>query len=213
MPTPCHLCPTPASCAGAAACSGFACDELPLVDDLGAFVQCNLCGGTTRVGCGHVCPALKRHMENVSGVPFATPKIYLSGPMTGIPLYNKPEFKRQAEALRECGLNVLNPGALDSADPDRMEWHDYLIRDLIALLQHCRGVIVMSGWHNSKGAILECLTAAFLGFPIYHLQDALAGDWSRPVSRWTIGLAAARLAIVRPAKRLLRRAWPFKLAA
>jgi hypothetical protein len=40
-------------------------------------------------------------------------KIYLSGPMTGLPDLNFPAFNAAASALRAKGLNVINPAEIN----------------------------------------------------------------------------------------------------
>lgn len=44
-------------------------------------------------------------------------KIYIAGPMTGIPDYNRPAFNEYAAKLVEQGHTVLNPATL----PDGLE--------------------------------------------------------------------------------------------
>lgn len=104
----------------------------------------------------------------------AAKAIYLSGPMTGLPEFNKPEFNRIAAILGAAGHPILNPAELDAADQAQLTWAQYLTRDLSAMLTHCDSVAVMDGWQHSKGAVLECLVAAALGWPIVH-HTALHG--------------------------------------
>jgi hypothetical protein len=98
-------------------------------------------------------------------------RVYLSGPMTGIPLFNFPAFHAAAAELRAKGYDVVNPAELDEADEKQMEWSDYLRRD-IAQLVTCQGIAMLPGWENSKGAQLERHIADALGMEAINLAEA-----------------------------------------
>lgn len=98
-------------------------------------------------------------------------KIYISGPMTGLPEYNYPAFNTAAAALRAAGFDVANPAEKDL--PLGLPWVTYLRRDLVDLLD-CEAVALLPGWQDSKGACLERHVAEALGMPIYRLADVLA---------------------------------------
>jgi hypothetical protein len=99
-------------------------------------------------------------------------KLYLSGPMTGIPEFNFPAFHKAAASLRASGYEVVNPAELDAADTTPMAWEDYLRRDLRVLLD-CQGIALLPGWENSRGAKLESTVALALGMrPIYLTSEA-----------------------------------------
>ena len=42
-------------------------------------------------------------------------KVYIAGPMSGIPEWNFPAFYQVEEALLALGLETVNPAALDDA--------------------------------------------------------------------------------------------------
>ena len=46
-------------------------------------------------------------------VASAAVRVYIAGPMTGIPQYNFPEFDRVATLLRAMGYDVVSPAELD----------------------------------------------------------------------------------------------------
>lgn len=100
-------------------------------------------------------------------------RIYISGPMTGIPKHNYPKFNRFATELREQGYDVVNPAELDDVAEDPAEWHHYLRRDIVELVG-CDSIFMLDGWENSKGAKLEHHLAIELGFEnIIYERDVL----------------------------------------
>ena len=89
-------------------------------------------------------------------------KIYIAGPMTGLPNYNFDAFDRAAEMLRTRGLEPVNPadnGRKFLAENGGREpnWEEY--RDLLNqgrdMLRQCSKIYLLKGWENSKGAIEE----------------------------------------------------------
>lgn len=92
------------------------------------------------------------------------PKVYIAGPMTGLPDLNFPAFERMAVFLRVSGFGVVSP---HEVNPDKeMAWADCMKRDIPVLLE-CDGIVRLLGWENSKGARLECHIAEMLGFAVY----------------------------------------------
>ena len=95
-------------------------------------------------------------------------RVYLAGPMTGLPDYNYPAFNAAAAALRSQGLHVENPA--DHGVVDGAEWADYLRHDL-GRLATCEAVYLLPGWHHSKGATLEVHIATALGMEIRPFEE------------------------------------------
>lgn len=90
-------------------------------------------------------------------------RLYLSGPMTGIPEFNHPAFHAESARLRALGYDVINPAELN---PDvSKSWHDCMRRDLAALLT-CDTLALMDGWQKSAGAHLEMHVAHRVGMEI-----------------------------------------------
>lgn len=101
--------------------------------------------------------------------------IYLSGPMTGLPEFNKPAFHRMTYRLRCAGYKVANPADWDHPNDHGRPWEHFLRRDLAGMLHlGCDAVAVLDGWHHSRGATLECEVARVLGWPVFHVDDLLA---------------------------------------
>ena len=105
-------------------------------------------------------------------------KVYIAGPMTGIPQFNYPAFIRAADILRHNGHEVVSPAELDDKDdkaaalasPDGhmlsytggtgKTWGDFLSRDVKLLADTgIEAVVVLPGWYKSRGARLETFVA------------------------------------------------------
>lgn len=97
-------------------------------------------------------------------------RIYISGPMTGLPDFNFPAFHDAAARLRERGHEVANPAEINSEAGG--DWHDYLREDIKALCD-CTTLALLPGWQNSKGAHLELHIAHRLGLEIAHIAELL----------------------------------------
>lgn len=101
---------------------------------------------------------------------------YLSGPMAGYPDHNFPAFEKAAGELTDCGLIVTSPHKIKHIEPVEfeilhgrpMDWHDYLRKDIKVMLEACDSIILLKGWPQSKGAILELEVAVRLGWPVWY---------------------------------------------
>lgn len=103
-------------------------------------------------------------------------KIYLSGPMTGYDEFNYPAFRANAALLRARGHEVVSPAEQDEVsglDPDTSEWHEFIRWDLRVLCD-CEAIVLMDGWHKSRGARLEHHVADALGMQVLTISEALA---------------------------------------
>lgn len=97
-------------------------------------------------------------------------KIYLSGPMTGLPELNYPAFHDAATHLRGIDQveDVYNPAEWE-------EMNDVLSFDLQkAFEDYCEYIIweadmvvVLPGWENSPGATAETALARALNKPVF----------------------------------------------
>lgn len=90
-------------------------------------------------------------------------KIYIAGPMSGLPGLNFAAFHAEAAQLRGQGLQVINPAEIN---PDvGAKWEDCMRAD-IAQLVFCDGIHLLPGWERSRGAVLEHHIARALGLAI-----------------------------------------------
>lgn len=133
-------------------------------------------------------------------------KLYLAGPMTGIPKFNFPVFDAWMKRLQYVGFYVVSPHVQDdpvvqaaawasedgdiSKLPVGMEGSDPLltatknVRDIF----ECDGIALIDGWHKSSGTIHEMATATRFRMPV------------APVGMWfELGPRPAQRALAQPA--------------
>lgn len=109
-------------------------------------------------------------------------RIYIAGPMTGLPELNYPAFNREAARLRSLGFEVLNPA--ENPEPPCGTWQGYM-RMAVAQLVQCEAVALLYGWQNSPGACVEYWLAWTLGLDIVMAElvedgDLMAVAWGNP---------------------------------
>jgi hypothetical protein len=90
-------------------------------------------------------------------------RIYISGPMTGLPDLNFPAFNAEANRLRALGYDVVNPAEINP-EPGK-SFHECLRTDLREMLT-CDTVALLNGWERSVGAHLETHVAHRVGIDI-----------------------------------------------
>lgn len=110
-------------------------------------------------------------------------KIYLAGPMRGLPMFNFPAFMEAAIKLRDRGHFVYNPAERDVAvgfDPSKpldhpdntkvfnlaeaFEW------DFVAI-NKSEAIVLLPGWANSKGVQAELVLAMALHRGVFEWDD------------------------------------------
>lgn len=90
-------------------------------------------------------------------------KIYIAGPMTGYPGYNRTAFFSKAKELMEVGHIVLNP-ALLPAGLCESEYMDICL----AMVRSANAVYLLKGWEESVGARAEHELAQKLGLNVIY---------------------------------------------
>lgn len=115
-------------------------------------------------------------------------KIYLAGPMRGIPEFNYPAFRAGTAALRARGHEVFSPvehdekmhgtdisnptGSHEQATAEHgFNLCEALHADLKWICLEAEAVALLPGWENSKGAAAERATALALGKPVHLLEE------------------------------------------
>lgn len=116
-------------------------------------------------------------------------KLYLAGPMSGIPKFNFPEFEYWADTLRSRGFEVLSPHEADPGDVQAIAWaspdgdpsvlpaHDGPLQTALRNVEgvfRCDGLALMEGWEKSSGCLHEVATATRFGRMV-----APVGVWLR----------------------------------
>lgn len=112
-------------------------------------------------------------------------KIYLAGPMSGIPQFNFPSFFAAADKLRADGHEVFSPaendisrhgsGWWETSDgshknlPPGINYRDCLRDDLNWILDNAEAIAHLPGWEFSKGVNAEHALGLALGLKMIYL--------------------------------------------
>ena len=100
-------------------------------------------------------------------------KIFISGPMSGLPNFNRDAFNAEAHRLLGLGYVALNPAIL----PDGLEQHEYMAI-CIEMVKMADQLVMLPGWERSAGARAEHALAIKIGktiiLPVPHLADEVA---------------------------------------
>lgn len=94
-------------------------------------------------------------------------RIYIAGPMTGLPESNYPAFNAAAAAWRNAGWDVVNPAEHFGAD-QTLPYRNYVEADL-AELKTCDAIAMLPGWDapTSRGSVWEReIAKTLLGIPV-----------------------------------------------
>lgn len=94
-------------------------------------------------------------------------RIYIAGPMGGLPEYNYPAFHAAAQKVRAAGFEVINPAEADLffGPPGNVPRESYL-RLAMTNVGMCDAIYLLPGWQESGGALLELHLAQELGLNV-----------------------------------------------
>jgi hypothetical protein len=100
-------------------------------------------------------------------------KLYLAGPMRGLPDYNYPAFHEAARRLREVGYEVFNPAELD------FPWDEAGSRaamgaELAWICAQADAIALLDGYERSLGVAAEVATARALSLPVFRIGELVA---------------------------------------
>jgi hypothetical protein len=99
-------------------------------------------------------------------------KIYISGPVSGLPEGNKPAFDKVAANLFSSGLAYFNPQDVPphpESMTDKDEIWRYYMRRCVKEIPDCTQIWMLPGWQASKGANWEFNIAVMLGLQVVYL--------------------------------------------
>jgi len=115
-------------------------------------------------------------------------KVYIAGPMRGIPNFNFPAFNIAASNLRWAGYTVFSPAERDNqhhgtdisagnttGDEDlAAKQHGFNLREALAadlewICREADAIALLPGWEKSKGATAERAVALALGLKEIYL--------------------------------------------
>lgn len=113
-------------------------------------------------------------------------RVYLSGPMTGLPDLNFPAFAEAAARMRAAGLEVVNPAELVSTPG--LPYGECMRIDIAALVT-CQALAQLPDWSQSRGAGVEFAVARAIGMRVGSVDDFLQD--SSPVDLMVDGSAPA----------------------
>lgn len=94
---------------------------------------------------------------------------YIAGPMSGYENFNYPAFNAAAVDLRASGVHVENPA--ENPVPACGSWEGYM-RLAVRQLATCDAILLLTGWQDSRGAVIEARLAKDLGLQLIEQVQA-----------------------------------------
>lgn len=102
-------------------------------------------------------------------------KVYIAGPMTGLPDFNYPAFFAAADQLAALGHEPINPARTEGRE-DCRTWLDFM-RAALRDVAEAEGIALLPGWWESRGAAIEAALGRDLELDV------------RPLDKWIGGAA------------------------
>jgi hypothetical protein len=98
-------------------------------------------------------------------------KCYLAGPMRSANDFGKAEFAHGAAVLRERGWTVTSPSEFDHEQGWPVSWCAAMARD-IPLVIEAGTVVMLPGWQESPGTLVEAFVCLVTGGDLYELDES-----------------------------------------
>ncbi|WOL24253.1 hypothetical protein fHeYen801_043 [Yersinia phage fHe-Yen8-01] len=99
---------------------------------------------------------------------------YIAGPITNIDDYKRP-FKAIEKHLKGLGEVVINPAVL----PLGLRSHASYMNICLPMLRESDAIVLIPGWHISKGAKMEFIEAVRMGLTVH---EADIDDFCRVIA-------------------------------
>lgn len=114
-------------------------------------------------------------------------RIYVAGPMRGIPAFNYPKFNEAESFLATVGWQVFNPAKIGErfGTPEQINADPALLAQLLKteldVVRSCHAIFLLRGWEKSAGAKQELAEAIKAGAEVYLADDReqIVGDYIR----------------------------------
>lgn len=97
-------------------------------------------------------------------------KLYIAGPMTGLPDFNYPAFIDAEDKLKAAGYEVENPAR--NQPEGTASWLAFMRMSLVQISK-VDGIALLPGWNASKGATLEEHIGSALGLQVRYVHTWL----------------------------------------
>lgn len=103
------------------------------------------------------------------------PRIYIAGPMTGLPDWNFPAFDAAEKEWAELGWEVINPANAFDRDTT-LPYKAYVEKDIDDLIA-CDAIAMLPGWDgpNARGSVWErAVSKRLLGLDVFDADKPFA---------------------------------------
>jgi nucleoside 2-deoxyribosyltransferase len=106
-------------------------------------------------------------------------RLYIAGPMTGLPEFNYPAFREAEARLSASGFDALNPiNSEQHNDTGKPQTWDWYLRHALRMVLEADGLALLDGWWRSRGATLEVHVARSLELPTEPVDHWIATTYA-----------------------------------
>lgn len=113
-------------------------------------------------------------------------RVYISGPIAGMPNRNEEAFRQAATYIESLGHKTLVPHDIPAymhmgacppgyAEGDGHSSACWIRNDLIQMLMYCQAIYFLAGWEMSRGARAEHLVGTLSGLQLFYDGALLLG--------------------------------------